>query len=160
MPPAVPLTQFLAAGGGKTSWADEEGDASAPAALPSYSRAPSYASAQPQHATKTIPTVGPFVVFVGNVSYDIEQARPACAVSALPRKPSRRMRTRCRARIAPRAGARRDDAGELTRRAPPFTQSDLETAFADCGVRAPCGPCPLTAIRPRCRCGAAARAAG
>jgi hypothetical protein len=91
MPPAVPLTQFLAAGGGKTSWADEEGDASAPAALPSYSRAPTYASAQPaaqpQHATKTIPTVGPFVVFVGNVSYDIEQARPACAVCALPVSP-------------------------------------------------------------------------
>ena len=78
MPPAVPLTQFLAAGGAKTSWADEEGDASAPAALPSYSRAPSHASAPaaPHPPSKAIPTVGPFVVFVGNVSYDLEQARP------------------------------------------------------------------------------------
>ena len=96
MPPAVPLTQFLAAGGGKMSWADEEGDASAPAALPSYSRAPSDASGAPaaQPATKTIPAVGPFVVFVGNVSYDIEQARPAaratrrCVRNAARRKPS------------------------------------------------------------------------
>lgn len=108
MPPAVPLTQFLAAGGGKTSWADEEGDASAPAALPSYSRAPSYASAppaQPQPATKAIPTVGPFVVFVGNVSYDIEQARPrrcvriACGASS-PRPHAQPLPRRAR-RIAP-----------------------------------------------------------
>ena len=77
MPPAVPLSKFLAPQ--KSSWADDDGGDAAPPPLPSYA-SPSYAS--PQHApapapsygaSKPIPTTGPFVIFVGNVPYELQQ---------------------------------------------------------------------------------------
>jgi len=155
MPQAVPLTQFLAtAGGAKTSWADEEVPDTAP--LPSYARgAPSApAPAAPQPPTKAIPTVGPFVVFVGNVSYDIEQARSrrrACV-------PASTLGAACGRRRAPRprhAPGGGDRAGELTWRPPPARSATWKRRSRNAGcVRARSPNCQpmLTPPPPRAQC--------
>jgi hypothetical protein len=93
MPPAVPLHQFLAPQ--KASWADDEPTdepgAGALPAVPAYSAAA--APPLPSYASKPIPTSGPFVVYVGNVSYDLQQARPAGSSARLapPRLPACRV---------------------------------------------------------------------
>ena len=155
MPQAVPLTQFLAtAGGGKTSWADEEVPDSAPS-LPSYARAQAApAPAAPAPATKAIPTVGPFVVFVGNVSYDIEQARKlrgACTAASTLGAACARCRA-ARPRHAPGCG---DRAGELTWRPPPARSATLRLRSRNAGCVAPRSPnCQrvLTPAAPRAQC--------
>ena len=140
MPQAVPLTQFLAAAGGaKTSWADEEAPDAAPA-LPSYARAQQApAPAAPLAATKVIPTVGPFVVFVGNVSYDIEQVRTlwsAClAASTLGGACPRRRAARPR-----QPAGRGDRAGELTWRPLPSRSATWRRRSRNAGCGAASQP--------------------
>jgi hypothetical protein len=70
MPPAVPLSKFLAPT--KASWADDEAEA-----LPAFSGSSAERSAPPLSeaspaASRGIPAQGPYVVFVGNVPYEIQ----------------------------------------------------------------------------------------